>query len=739
MRYSIVVVFHLVISMSCLFAQTAIPRMDSVRVVENATLLRNPDAGGFNLPEFSKIDLDLDGIQDLFVFDRSGRKRLTFLNRGTAGQIDFDFAPEYIAAFPSDNADFALCRDFNCDGKADLFIGTSNGIKVYENTSTASLSFRLYADTLLTDYGAGPAFLYILQGDLPDMVDVDGDGDLDLLCFNATGSMVEWHKNMILENTGGCDVLDLVAADRCWGNFLEDNFNQSLTLGINCRTSSQNVQPEKPNAHAGSTLAAFDEEPDGDLELVIGDLVYDGLTYVHNSGTPVDAVVDSFDSIFPEYDASVSIPIFVAGFFLDVDNDGKRDMIVAPNVAIVSANYDNSWFYKNIHQGNGVLLERITKNFLTAEMVDVGMCAYPVLFDHNADGLLDLIVGNYSRKLNNASISSGLALYENTGTSTSPEFTLTTRNYANLANAFIPANFGMTPAFGDLDGDGDKDLIVGDADGYIHFVENTAGPGQLASFPNVTSQYFSIDIGQFATPAIADVDRDGDPDLIVGELSGNLNYFQNTGTPQIPIFSSSPTDAAWGAVDVDPICCTGFSVPFIFENPASGRLDMIVGSETGNLFYYNDLESDLGGIFTVDQTNFGDIDEGQRTAIVGQDLNGNGVWDWIVGNVRGGLGFFEGNGLITNEAESELNTKLDWTIYPNPSTGTVTVKTNSDASGSLCFTICDLQGREILIHDLSSAKKEIELDLSKFLPGIYFLHIDMNGRFKRVKRLVILR
>ena len=147
----------------------------------------------------------------------------------------------------------------------------------------------------------------------------------------------------------------------------------------------------------------------------------------------------------------------------------------------------------------------------------------------------------------------------------------------------------------------------------------------------------------------------------------------------------------------------------------------------------------MGGIFTVDQTNVGDIDQGQRTAIVGPDLNGNGVWDWIVGNVRGGLGFFEGNGLITNEAESELNTKLDWTIYPNPSTGTVTVKTNSDASGSLCFTICDLQGREILIHDLSSAKKEIELDLSKFLPGIYFLHIDMNGRFKRVKRLVILR
>ena len=134
---------------TALSAQT-IQRWDSVRVKESNTQLRNPSAGGLNAPEFSPIDLDNDGTLDLFIFDRSGRKVLTFLNGGTAGQVDYDFAPEYIDNFPTGITEFALCRDFNCDGLMDLFFGTTNGVKVYENTSTVGnpVSFQLYADTL---------------------------------------------------------------------------------------------------------------------------------------------------------------------------------------------------------------------------------------------------------------------------------------------------------------------------------------------------------------------------------------------------------------------------------------------------------------------------------------------------------------------------------------------------------------------------------------------------------------
>ena len=148
---------------SCIGRTTAIPRMDSVKIFENSVLLRNPTAGGLNVPEFSAVDLDLDGTLDLFVFDRSGRKLLTFLNHGANGQVDYHFAPEYVSAFPQGITDFALMRDFNCDNKADLFFGTQDGIKVYENVSTpGNLSFQLYRDTLFTDYGSGAAIILMV-------------------------------------------------------------------------------------------------------------------------------------------------------------------------------------------------------------------------------------------------------------------------------------------------------------------------------------------------------------------------------------------------------------------------------------------------------------------------------------------------------------------------------------------------------------------------------------------------
>lgn len=723
-----------------LLAQTSIPRWSNVQVYENNTLLRNPGAGGFNVPEFSHIDLDQDGTPDLFVFDRSGRKVIPFLNGGTPGQVDYDFAPEYVSHFPQNLSDFALCRDFNCDGKADIFVGTPNGIRVYENTSTpGNLSFQLYADTLFTNYGQGPALIYLYPGDLPDMVDVDGDGDLDLLCFDQSGITVEWHKNMAVENTGNCAGLQLVIGDRCWGNFQENSFNQNLTLGYNCRTAPYVTYPTRPGVHSGSTLAAFDEEPDGDYELVIGDLLYNGLTYTHNAGTPVDAEVDSIDIRYPSHNVSVEIDIFPAGFFVDVNNDGKKDLIAAPNQTNVSVNYDNSWFYQNVHPGNGVTLDRINKNFLTEEMVDAGMCAYPALFDHNGDGLLDLVVGNYSRKLSASNVISSLALYENTGTSTQPVFTLVNRNYANLSNAFNPEIFGMSPAFGDLDGDGDQDLMIGDADGHLHYFENTAPLGHVASFPNPVAQYFNIDIGQFATPMIVDVDRDGDKDLVVGEMGGTLNYFENTGTAQSATFSSTPTDANWGNVDTEPVCCTGFSVPFIFENPLSGRYDMILGSEKGQLFYYQDFESELGGTFTLDQANFGEVQEGQRTAITGRDLTGDGDWEWMVGNVRGGLGFYSGNGIMMGSPSPGTLQQAQWEVFPNPSSGRVRVQVESKTVGRMHLTVTDIQGREMLHCHPVSAAEGAELDLSSLSPGMYFLRMDLNGTFAGVKRIDLLR
>ena len=95
-------------------------RYDSVEVYEGSQQLLFPWAGGMNFCQFSSIDLDLDGTEDLFVFDRSGNKILTFLNNGTANQVDYSLAPQYVSQFPPLH-DWAILRDYNCDGKMDIF------------------------------------------------------------------------------------------------------------------------------------------------------------------------------------------------------------------------------------------------------------------------------------------------------------------------------------------------------------------------------------------------------------------------------------------------------------------------------------------------------------------------------------------------------------------------------------------------------------------------------------------
>ena len=103
----------------------------NVPVQVGSHLLKYPWVGGMNNPQFSECDLNHDGIQDLFVFDRTGKKVYTFINNGTANTIDYVYAPHYEKNFPH-MRNWALLEDFNCDGIADIFTDTTLGIRVFK-------------------------------------------------------------------------------------------------------------------------------------------------------------------------------------------------------------------------------------------------------------------------------------------------------------------------------------------------------------------------------------------------------------------------------------------------------------------------------------------------------------------------------------------------------------------------------------------------------------------------------
>ena len=728
MRRFTALIFVLALFAGNLNAQSPIlDRVNFVQVVENGLNMSFPFAGGFDQPQFNEFDLDGDGTMDLIAFDRAGYEPIPFLNGGAANTVDYTFAPEYENVFPDDLAHYAVYVDFNCDGKTDIFTSNGDLVRVYENvTSGSNIAFSVYADTLMTDLGAGPAPLVVSTFDVPGFADIDNDGDIDILTFDPGGNFLEYHKNMAMENNGNCSGMEFIRAESCWGKFQESALGSSISLNVSCRVGAPGSNPQDVqtgSVHAGSTVAIFDQDGDGIKDIVLGDLTSNTMTYLHNGGTISNAVIDTAHTNYPSYDTPVEIDNFPGAYFLDVNNDGKEDMIASPNSSAATFNFKNVWYYQNVGTNGEVLISQNSTRFLQKDMIDLGTCSYPTFFDYNNDGLLDLLVGNYNTKTQpgTGNAESGLALFINTGTATMPSFELDTRDFEGLSSIF-GTTYGFTPTLGDLDNDGDKDLIVGDADGKLHYFENIAPSGQNADFVLAQGDYKGIDIGNFATPSLADIDRDGKLDLVVGEMGGTLNYFRNTGTAMVADFNSSPDDNNWGGIDVEPTCCVGWSVPTVVENPATGNLDLYVGSESANIWYYEDFESELGGNFTLDDSAFGNIKEGFRTSIAIGDLNGDNKPEYITGNLRGGLGFYAEQGTFVGSATARPVKPL-FDIYPNPSSGELRLTSQVRPGSEMQIQIVDIQGRQVHGEKVIFPGGAIDLQTPSLSPGMYFVRV----------------
>jgi len=80
--------------------------------------------------------------------------------------------------------------------------------------------------------------------------------------------------------------------------------------------------------------------------------------------------------------------------------------------------------------------------------------------------------------------------------------------------------------FGDLDFDGDEDLIIGTKSGTLIFYENI-GNAALPKWQLNTGVFTGIDVGEFATPATGDFDGDGKIDLLVGSHEGDIFFYRN--------------------------------------------------------------------------------------------------------------------------------------------------------------------------------------------------------------------
>lgn len=588
-------------------AQLGFERDDSVPVTEENGLLPYAWAGGINHAQFSNIDLNGDGMMDLVVFDKTGDKLITFL-MNEQGQLSL--APKYRHMFTNQHSDrvglhdWVLLRDYNCDGKNDIITYSNGGMAVYRNDGNSdTLIFTLMTAELNSDYlpnsPLGNLNIYVSPTDLPALMDVDSDGDLDIVTFSLTGFSAEYHRNTSMELFGHCDSLIYVLDNACWGNFSEDAASVQVVLNQPCDDGPGMPMPSTEDAsrngprHSGFTLLGFDADGDGDKDLLVSNVSFNNVNLLTNGGSASLADMTSQDVNFPVNNGNsspIEIYTFPAPFLADVTNDGKDDLILTGYQEGNANNFQGTWLYTNTGTATTPLFTFTKRTFLHDGMIDLGTSAYPVFFDYDNDGLKDMLVGNLGYFISTATYSAQLAYYRNTGTAQAPQFTLVNRDLLSLSSMDLK---NVAPTFGDIDGDGDDDMIIGTQTGIVHLFTNMAGAGNPCNFVLTQVGYQGINIiGQNATPQLFDVNSDGLLDLVIGEMAGNLNYFRNEGTTSTPQFVLA--DTQFGGVDMKaPSMSFGYSAPFLFHNGEEAIL--MVGGETGRIAVYDGLTDILTG------------------------------------------------------------------------------------------------------------------------------------------------
>ena len=720
-------VFSFQLSTFSLYAQNSLipsfQRNQNIPVLTGNDTLSLAWAGGMNSLAFFAFDLNLDGTDDLVAFEKHGNRLLPFLRDGQ----QWTYSPEYTRYFPELH-DWVIFKDYDNDGKKDIFTYGLAGIRVFKNNSQEQLSFTLVTEQLTSFYYTDYSNIYASPDDNLAIADVDHDGDLDILNFWVLGKYVHLQRNYAMENNLANGWLDFRLEDECWGKFSEGADNNEITLLSYCQDKN-----EEPTRHVGSTMTMTDFNHDGLEDLILGDIDFAQVILLTNGGTQQEALMVAQTTDFPNTVNPVNLYSMPLVSPIDLDGDGQDELLVSPaDPSFTKSQNSNSvWLYKYDSLLHNYSL--ITQKYMQEQMVNLGSGCYPVLYDWNNDGLVDLFAGNYgyydsSAYINgflNSYFSSAIAYFENVGTSTAPAFQLNNANFGNLRQWNKQA---LYPAFGDLDGDGQAEMVCGCSDGSLMLWRDN----------QITSNFLNIDVGDYATPQLFDLDQDGKTDLLIGNRRGVIAYYKNISSLNNLDFQLENSNL--GDVDVRDyeLSYFGFATPCFYRQNNETRL--ICGNEQGKLFCYNHIDNNLNGSFSLQSqilpenidNQYFPIKEGTRIGVAVANLNGDAYPDMIVGNFAGGMSYFEGLPEISVSIEP-VDMIADIHCYPNPTIDRIHIETKQE--GNLHLQLFDAIGRIVLEERLND--NHFELNISHLNPAFYLLKISNETKssvFKIIKK-----
>lgn len=581
----------------------------------------------FSQPRFA--DLDADGDWDL-ILGSIDEPPLYFVNDGSTSDPSFQGGPDVFALVSSLDAEMGVCADLDADGDLDLVTGGYTGLHFFENVGDSTqpefdeiegffggLSVGSYPvptladldadgdDDLLVGLSESGQLKFYPNGGTPDsaifletqsqiwfdvglyaypwFADLDNDADFDLLVgrdetgfyyYRNDGDSTSW-----LWQTAN-SVFAGLAQTTYWNSpclvDLSGDGKKDLIYGtafgplnyyVNTGSFSSPVWTANTSLFGGvldvggaSSPFLFDFDGDGDLDLVSGSQL-GNIKYYQNIGS---ASTPAWEPAHDQFGA-ISHSIYSAITLGDVDGDSLPDA--------VAGDLNGQLFF---HKNTGVSFTYESSVFAG---IDLGGFSTPELVDMDFDGDLDIVAGNEDGEL---------FYFQNTGTSDSAA-------WVEVADFFGSIDVGSNcfPTAGDIDDDGDIDLITGDLFRELQYFENVNST--WVENPAVVA---GITVGQNAAPALGDLDGDGDLDLTIGNYDGTFNYYENLPATFVPYKGEDCLPTDFKKISVYPNPFNHFTV-FSGSVPGEGKLVLSIFNTLGQRVYHRSLERIAAGDFRI--------------------------------------------------------------------------------------------------------------------------------------------